>query len=143
MSKIVKEKILNHDQDLEMLIKICGHEIRRINKNIHGDIQDKILKILLEEENIPQKNLQEMIGVKPGTISETITKLEEKNLIKRIKKEDDKRHVILKITSKGKKASSTLEGTRPNLNALNKKEKDELKRLLLKLLNSWKNEDNN
>jgi len=49
-----------------------------------------------------RKELQELFQVKPGSMSEIVSKLEHKGFIERIKDDEDKRKAIVKITEAGK-----------------------------------------
>ena len=81
-----------------------------------------------------------MLQIRPGSISEILTKLEAKGLIIRSRDKSDQRKSILELTSEGKKAAENLqEEDRPAMfDALNSQEQGELKKLLKKLLDSWK-----
>lgn len=86
-----------------------------------------------------QKELQEILQIQPGSMSELLAKLEEKELILRRKDDEDKRRSILTLTEAGKTAAMEQQGEeKPLFGALDESEQEELKRLLGKLLDSWK-----
>lgn len=72
-----------------IIYKHCGH---------HGI--DRILKVLLEKGVITQSDLQNIIYVRSGSLSEVLSKMEDKQLITREKDENDKRRVKIEITEK-------------------------------------------
>lgn len=87
-----------------------------------------------------QKELQEILHVQPGSISEILAKLEDKGLILREKDDSDKRKSIIKLTETGRNAKDivSVEYNDGGLfDALSDEEQGTLKELLKKLLDSW------
>lgn len=87
-----------------------------------------------------QKELQEILHVQPGSISEILAKLEDKGLILREKDDSDKRKSIIKLTEAGRNAKDmvSVEDNDGGLfDALSDEEQGTLKELLKKLLDSW------
>ena len=76
--------------ELSELIGKCNHHITHHGK---GRGQGKILKILARNGEMSQKDLQDMLEIQSGSISEVLAKLEDKGMITRTKSEDDKRKV--------------------------------------------------
>jgi DNA-binding MarR family transcriptional regulator len=88
-----------------------------------------------------QRELQELLQIQPGSISEILTKLEMKGLLKRTKDEADKRRVILSLTEEGQAAAQQSDGALDKENlfgVLTDEEQTTLKLLLDKLLASWR-----
>lgn len=89
-----------------------------------------------------QKELNEILQIQPGSLSEILTKLEQKDLITREKDAEDKRKCIVKLTPAGKTAA---QGQKPRLeednmfSVLSNEEQSQLKAILKKLLAFWKN----
>ena len=127
-----------NSDDLSVLLGKCGHHVAKHSGRGQG--QKNILRILAEEESISQRKLQEILDIKPGSISEILTKLETKGFLIRKKSETDKRAVMLRITEAGK-AAATLKaepiGSETIFDCLNEEEKNTLQQLLKKLLNAW------
>lgn len=129
-----------HGQDdLYSMLRACGHYLfHRFGKNMG---QGRILSILSERESITQKELQEMLRIQPGSATEILTKLEEKGLIRRKKDEEDKRCCIIELTEDGQKAFQMRKQQKEEqaqlFASLDETEREELKRLLGKLLESW------
>ena len=68
--------------------RMMGHEVRRR----FGMSQDRIIAILKENGGtMSQRTLQRLLDIKPGSISEILSKMEEKGLIERSKDDEDKR----------------------------------------------------
>lgn len=125
--------------DLYSLMRACGHYLyHRSGKNAG---QGRILAILAERGSMTQRELQEILKIKPGSISEILAKLEEKGRILRKKDELDKRRSVLELTERGQEIVEIQkkEMSEESLfDALEEAEQIELKRLLKKLLESWK-----
>ena len=98
--------------------------------------QERILK-KLSEGPINQKDLQEELFVRPGSISEIVTKLEEKGLLIRNKTADDARAVSLELTEKGRERLNALEEEMGLFSSISDEEKASLKDILTKLNNDW------
>ena len=110
--------ILNHNH--------CGH---------HG--RGRILKVLLEKGTMTQSELQNIIDIRSGSLSEILSKMEDKQLIIREKDENDKRskEVILLKEEEHKNKSKEL------FKAINEEEQKQLEVILSKLIKSWKMSD--
>ena len=65
--------------------------------------QSRILIILYEQKNMTQKELTEFLGIKPGSVSEILIKLEKANLITRVHSENDRRTMKISLTDEGEK----------------------------------------
>lgn len=126
------------DDELSALLGRCGHHL--YHRPSKGRGQGRILKILASQSEVTQKELQEALGVQPGSASEIISKLEDRGLVSRERDADDKRRVVLRITEAGREraeASSCEEKGQDLYEALSTEEQNTLKSLLKKLLESW------
>ena len=119
--------------DAEALFRICAHDMR-MKKSSFGASQDAILRVLKENERISQMELQHHLHVRPGSMSEIVSKMEEKGLLIREKNEDDRRHCILQISEEGKKAAQELKEPESFFKALNEEELETLTVLLKKVV---------
>lgn len=128
------------DKDnLYSLMRACGHYLHHNSGRDMG--QGRILAILAERKSMSQKELQEILQIQPGSVSEILSKLEEKGQILRKKDEEDKRRSVLELTDAGREAFciQKQQGEGQQLfDALSESEKEELKKILGKLLESWK-----
>lgn len=124
--------------DLESLILHLGHLLHHRRHHHFGASQDEVLNILKKKENISQKDLGGHLKVKPGSLSELINKLEEKDLVLREKDEEDKRFSNISLTKKGKNFLKKKEDIKEKdiFKILNKEEKEILKNIINKLINS-------
>ncbi|MBC5688380.1 MarR family transcriptional regulator [Mediterraneibacter sp. NSJ-55] len=123
---------------LEVLFHTCAHCLHHSARR-HG--QDNILSILNEKTPLTQKELQDMLHIQPGSMSEILTKLEDKGLIIRTRDESDRRKSILHLTKNGTKTAQRLstDNRHSGFEVLTADEQAELKSLLKKLLSAWKN----
>ena len=106
----------------------------------HGG-QGSILTILSEKESMSQKELQDILRIQPGSLSEILTKLEQKGMITREKDEEDKRKSVISLTEAGKAAvheQTPRMDEKEMFDVLSEEEQTELKRLLKKLISFWK-----
>lgn len=126
-----------HKNGLSELIVKCGQYVAQNGK---GRGQGKILKILNSNGTISQKELQDMLEISSGSISEILAKLEDKGFITKTKSEDDKRMAILSITELGRENIENF-GCKKRMEklygALTEEEREQLKLLLKKLSDSW------
>ena len=92
---------INHDQDerLFALFEQCGHFIYHSRGGNSG--KRKILSVLYRAKEMPQPQLQHILGIQPGTISESINKLVAEGLVERSVSETDKRQKVIRITELG------------------------------------------
>lgn len=126
--------------DLYSMMRYCGHYLYHRSGKGHGAGQERILGILAKRECMTQKELQSILQIQPGSMSEILTKMEEKNLISRRKDEEDKRKSIIELTEEGRKANAendTRDG-KELFQVLSGSEQEELKVILRKLTDNWK-----
>lgn len=125
---------------LEKSLHHVFHMIYLKNRNSGQQTQGKVLKILYRKGTVSQKEVQDFLDVKPGTISEIITKLEKKGLLTRIQDINDRRKVLLSLTEKGRMDVEAFNQNYQNnvmsyFNILTEGEKNEFTRILNKILN--------
>ena len=65
--------------------------------------QNHTIEIVGHEGTIKMKELANKIGVTTGTLTSSIDRLEEKQLLKRIPHESDRRSYLIELTEEGKK----------------------------------------
>lgn len=129
---------------LKALLIRCGHRLNTAPSE--AQTQGKILRILYLHGDMPQKELQEQLGIQPGSMSEIVLKLVRKGMVVREKSAGDRRMFVLKLTEAGCKDvedyHSSRNFRRPQLfNALSEEERKTLESLLEKLLESWNHEE--
>ncbi len=99
-----------------------------------------VMMVLWEKEKVHEKDLVDILMLKSNTLTPLIKKLEKKGLLQISRDKNDKRNVIITLTSAGKKLKEKAVNVPINYSKnfpLDKKEVDELKKLLNKLIN-WR-----
>ena len=91
-----------------------------------------------------KNQLMKYLDIKSSSLSEIVSKLEKNNLIYKLKSQDDKRKTLLFLTPSGEEIAKDFEKTREaNANLLfselTNEEKNQLQKLLNKLIPHWKN----
>lgn len=106
--------------------------------------QGRFLRILCEQGQMSQKELQDILHIQPGSMSEIAAKLENKGLIARGRDDTDKRKILLSITDEGRtrvsqRDDAAIRRQRADLfSSLSQEEQDILRTLLEKLSADWK-----
>lgn len=106
--------------------------------------QKRILIILDELKTVTQRDLTERLGIKPGSASEILSKLESAGLIIRTQNEADRRTVDICLTDTGRQLAADALAQRQKrheemFSGLIEEEKQELLALLEKLCADWRN----
>lgn len=91
---------LDTDNKLIMNLRDLGHMLHLLYEGKGS--QKRILIILLESGNMTQRELTERIGIKPGSVSEVIGKLEKAGLIQRQASAADRRTADIQLTDAGR-----------------------------------------
>lgn len=134
-------KSLSQEDRLMIMLGKCGMMLNHNHCGHHG--RGRILKVLLEKGTITQSDLQNVIDIRSGSLSEILSKMEDKQLITREKDENDKRRVKIEITEKGKEVILLKEEEHKNkskelFKVIDEEEKKQLEVILSKLIKSWK-----
>lgn len=93
------------EQDISFLheiingIRQCGHFLHFKMGGKAG--RRRILFTLLKNKELLQRELQDMLGVKSGSLSEMIIKMEMDGLIEKVRSKKDGRQLVLKLTDAG------------------------------------------
>ena len=103
-----------------------------------GRWHGRILSILSESDLMTQKALADRLEIRPQSLSEALTSLEEGGFIERKTNPDDKRETLVSITPIGRERSGIIEEHRKKhaqeyLSSLSEEEKELLYTILKKL----------
>lgn len=80
----------------------CGHLVGHYHgKGCSHPAKIRVLRHLYQRKSMSQKELLEVMQVKPASLSEILTKLECNEHILRCKDDKDKRKIMISLTSKG------------------------------------------
>jgi len=134
--------LIDAHNELGKLVAQVGHWLYIMYDGHLG--QRKIVHILSGVESMTQKDLQNILGIKPSSMSEIITKLEKKGDIVRNRDEFDRRKVVLKITESGlrkdkyqQKIQDDPNNGQVGFDVLTSEEQQTLRQLLEKILVGW------
>jgi len=131
--KSLEERLLEGLRD-------CAHFLRHRTEGKGS--QRRVLSIINKIGGITQRELMDIVGVRAGSLSELLGKLEGKGLIKRFRNEQDKRNVDIILTESGKASLKQMQGRHDSsvsdlFTNLSGEEKSQLLALLEKLLEYW------
>lgn len=144
----MNQNLLEKYMDTHKMMMRCLHQHHRkygqMSTQCSG--QGRILKILNIKPEIMQKELAEILAIRPQSLGETLSKLEEAGYISRIQSETDRRNIIVSITEEGKQAISNeneSENEMDVFSCLLDEEKEQFNHILEKLINYLKEQDIN
>lgn len=122
---------------LPALVLRCGHFVAHYTDGARG--QGRIMRILAERREMSQRQLQDEVGVKAGSLSEVLQRLEERGFITRRADEEDRRRVVIAVTEAGLAEADrhNPEGENELFSALTPEEQETLRGLLMRLDESW------
>lgn len=128
------------EEKLQGQMRACGHFLHYNMGQKAG--QARILSALLKSGTITQRELQDILEVRSGSLSEILNKVEADGFIERSQSENDRRQMEVKLTEAGMEAASRLEEERGDVavelfSCLSGEEKKTLSELLDKLLDGW------
>ena len=129
---------VEREEELFGMLGKCGHYL--FSRPGHGRGQKRVLKILSQQGTMSQRELQEILNVQAGSLSELLGKLESRGYILREKDEEDKRKAVVSLTEEGRRVLSEADSHRRDaelFDVLGEDEQAQLKALLTKLLNKW------
>ena len=140
VSTRVDHRLKDEDLDDKILLTLraLGHKIPFLYKGENS--QRRALILLKRSGSVSQRELTRRLSIKPGSMSEVLTKLTNKGFIKRTPSEDDKRTMIVSLTEKGAAlAESATEYRSERRHEMFAGLEDEEKRTLLDLLEKVNN----
>lgn len=126
-----------HDGSLADLLDRCGRYFaHRIGGSRRG--QDSVMAWLAHNPDVTQKELAEGLGIMPASLSEVLMKLERKGYVARVKDENDRRFVRVRLTEEGEQALDAPQNKSDDpFASLSPEEQETLTHLLSKLLADW------
>jgi len=119
------------ENDIEDLFMACARRVRHEKHRRFGSTQDRIIRILDENGGtLSQKSLQRLLDVKPGSISEILSKMEDKGLVSRDRSNEDHRASLITLSEE----AFDLEKPASFFDVLTEEEKQSLKTILKKAM---------
>ena len=108
--------------------------------------QGRVLKLLRIKPEMTQRELSELLGIRPQSLGDLLKKLEQNGYITRTPSEDDKRAMIISLTEKGKTEEIVDEkqlGFDAMFECLSKEEQATLGEYLQRIIDAWKSDREN
>ena len=107
--------------------------------------QGRLILLLKRKDKISTKELSEILNISVGSLNETLNKLEQKNFIRKVPSEKDKRILLVELTDEGRNLQFKEHRDIDIFDSLTGEEKeslnDYLNRIILNLHNKFKEED--
>lgn len=140
--RMVHYNAADMNDKLVINLRDLGHIMRLLYEGKAS--QKRILIILDELETVTQKDLTERLGIKPGSASEILSKLESAGLIIRTRNEADHRTTDVCLTDSGRELAAEALAQRQKrhkemFSCLSEEERQELLSLLEKVCDDWRN----
>ena len=142
---------MNEIPDEDLLARNIISGLRECGHFLYFKIGDKggrrrIFSVLLQHGELPQRELQDILGIQSGSLSELLSKTEADGYIVKTKSETDKRNYNLKLTEKGKIHAKKMqaiyiEKVTTLLECYSVAEQQEFYALLNTLLQHWKSKE--
>ncbi len=137
---VQSDTMIDENLDLVLALRDVCHVLHQLYEGKGS--QKGVLIALGQTGPITQRKLTELLGIRPGSASEVITKLEHAGLICRSPHPSDGRTVDITLTEEGQKQSMTarqqrIARHREMFSCLSQEEKQQLQNLLGKLNGAW------
>ena len=107
--------------------------------------QGRLIVLLKRKDKLSTKELSEILNISVSSLNETLNKLEQKNFIKKVPSEKDKRILLVELTEEGRSLKFEDPKDIDIFDSLSEEEKenlnDYLNRLILGIHNKFKEEE--
>lgn len=107
--------------------------------------QGRLIVLLKRKDNISTKELSEILNISVTSLNETLNKLEQKNFIRKVPSQKDKRVLLVELTEKGRNLEFKDHKDIDIFDSLSEEEKenmnDYLNRLILYIHDKFKEEE--
>ena len=90
--------------ELVRRLRFCGHFLYYRIGGRTG--RGRILNVLEDHRQLLQRELQEILGVQSGSMSEIVIKMEAEGLVEKTKCRQDGRQIVLRLTQKGREQAA-------------------------------------
>ncbi len=132
------------EETLHGLFLRCSNIISRRLGNSAS--RRRIIALLDERGELTQRELQELLGIQAGSLSELVGRMEEHGVVTRKPDEKDRRRTILSLTETGRKraAEPRQMGDERLFSALSEEEREQLRGMLQKIIDAhdrWKSRE--
>lgn len=124
------------ERELHAAMRVLAHSMHRMSDGRAG--QGRLLGILLENDGITQRDLQDIVVVRSGSLSEVLGKLEANGLVERRASAEDRRMMRVFLTEQGAREARACAERRAEASAgvfdcLDEREKEQLLALVTRI----------
>lgn len=124
------------ERELYAAMRVLGHRMHMMSDGRAG--QGRLLGLLLENDGITQREMQDMVFVRSGSLSEVLGKLEAAGLVERRPSAEDRRMMRVFLTEPGAREAREWAERREDAAAgifdcLNGEEKEQLFQLVTRI----------
>lgn len=139
ISGSMPERIIEH-------LGACGHFLYFKMEEKAG--RRRIFTVLNKQKELPQRELQELLGICSGSLSEILAKMEADGFLEKAKSRTDGRQLNLRLTESGKREAAALEKdyqrkVKTMVSCLSEEEQESLLKMLETLVKYWWELDQN
>ena len=139
-NRLLFHKFIMINEILDKRNKKQNPEMKSITKG-----QGRLILLLKRKDKISTKELSEILNISVGSLNETLNKLEQKNFIRKVPSEKDKRILLVELTDEGRNLQFKEHRDIDIFDSLTEEEKenlnDYLNRIIINLHNKFKEED--
>lgn len=135
---------MTQEEQVRDLVYTLWRCFRFLHKHSEGGKASRlrVLRVVHRHQEMTQRQLLDHMAIQQSTLSELLKKMEEDGLLQRDPCPEDRRQVLLRLTSAGKEQLEQMEARELTRNiqylqALSWEERETLLSLLTKLDNSW------
>ncbi len=138
-----EETLAAGGQSLHALFLQCSNIIsRRLGGNAS---RRRIIALLAERGELTQRELQELLGIQAGSLSELVGRMEKFGTVVRAQDEKDRRRIVLTLTDLGRERAREprVIGDEQLFAALTEEEREQMRGMLQKIVDAhlaWKKE---
>ena len=139
-NQILFHKFIMINEILDRRIKKQNPEMKSITKG-----QGRLIILLKRKDNLSTKELSEILNISVTSLNETLNKLEQQNLIRKVPSPKDKRVLLVELTEDGRSLEFKNHEDVDIFDTLSEEEKENLNeylnRLTIALHNKFKEEN--
>ncbi|MGG7143121.1 MarR family winged helix-turn-helix transcriptional regulator [Clostridium nigeriense] len=146
MTEKISSELYDAVQKMNRYMHRNKHRGIKTKEGIHPG-QMKLLSIILKNDGIIQRELAEILDMRPSSLTEILSNLEKNSLITRKQDEDDRRVMHVHLTEEGKSSIKNFKQAKEDLhdsvfNCLTLEEKEKMLEIVGKINSSLESLDN-
>lgn len=129
-----KHQLAEKIWEFTILTRLDSDDDRQRGSRLSFSGQGKILVLLAQEDNLPQKEIATRLNLTPQSTAEFVGKLARKHYVHKTKSQKDRRITLIQLTGQGRDALKNIDNTIPSyLEFLDDDEQQQFGKLLAKM----------